>query len=86
MRNENTGFDDAPDVVQEVFEKYRVGGVSDVRARNAIVSYVCALAPEDMFSEELLNRFEVYVDIALQGFKRAQCKAMRKGLSRSSTP
>ncbi len=54
------------DVILDVLARHKGGGLTDVRARSAIVAFITSLAPDDFFSEETLSDFEVYIDITLQ--------------------
>ena len=64
-------FDEDADVVAGVCARFKAGGLTDIRARNAIMAFITSLAPDDFLGDDDLTAFEVYVDISLQLYKRA---------------
>lgn len=64
-------FDDDADVVAGVCTRYKDGGLTDIRARRAIMAYITSLAPEDFLSDDDMTALDVYVDISLQLYKRS---------------
>ena len=63
-------FDDDADVVLGVCARYKDGGLTDIRARGAVMAYITSLAPDDFLSDDDVTALEVYVDITLQLYKR----------------